>query len=126
MLNPVDKNQSQKANKKRMRRLVAAFACLLFVAIAMQNCQKANLNPLEQVMIESVSTDGVSVNFCTDPAYDQKLYLKTIVILDHSGSNQTNYKMAADGSGAPAISNGTITINTSYATDPLGLHVTEL
>jgi hypothetical protein len=100
----------------------AASSALTFAALLTLSACQGNdaLNPLNQVVVSSVTPDGVNVNFCTDPAYDQKQYLKTIVILDHSGSNQENYQMAADGSGAPALVNGTIVINSSYATDPTG------
>jgi hypothetical protein len=79
------------------------------------------LQPLDQVIETSVVPNKVTVNFCTDPAYDQKQYLKTIIILDHSGSNQKNYLMAADGSGAPKLVNGAPVVSAQYATDPMGL-----
>ena len=99
-------------------------ACLGIVAstcAVIFGCSKATpLDPLGHIDLQSIPTNNVQVNFCTDPAYQQKQYLKTIIILDHSGSNQENYLMSADGSGAPALVNGSIVISPTYATDPTG------
>ena len=90
-------------------------------ALSLVACQGDDqLSSLAQVVASSTTPNGVTVNFCTDPAYNLKQYLKTIIILDHSGSNQENYLMAATGNGAPAIVNNTIVISPTYATDPTG------
>ena len=78
------------------------------------------LQRLETKYFQIASPNGVTVNFCTDPATEQKIVQKMVIILDHSGSNTENYQMAADGSGAPALVNGGIVINRSLATDPTG------
>ncbi len=107
---------------KLTRGVSTIYVCALISSCAfIFGCSKAApLDPLNQVDLASAPTNEVKVNFCTDPAYQQKQYIKTIVILDHSGSNQENYLMAADGSGAPALVNGNIVINPTYATDPTG------
>lgn len=91
----------------------------LALAALLSGCGKMDrLQDLAQYKEQSSVQNHVQVDFCTDPAYDQKQYLKTIIILDHSGSNQNNYKMASDGSGAPALPP---VIDTIYATDPTGV-----
>ncbi len=82
--------------------------------------KKPKLDPLTTINLASAITNQVGVNFCTPIAQQQKLYLKTLIILDHSGSNGQNYKMAADGSGAPDVSSGTLVVSPQYATDPQG------
>lgn len=112
-----------RAKRIKMNRLQLSAQILLAITaiIFCVSCAKSDkLHPLTQVKVESVATTSVTVNFCTDSAYDQKQYLKTIVILDHSGSNQQNYLMAADGSGAPALVNGVPVVSKQYATDPTG------
>ncbi len=98
----------------------ALLIALASAGAVLLGCTKTPLAPLGRLDLQSVSPQDVRVNFCTDPAYQQKQYLKTIIILDHSGSNQENYLMSADGSGAPALVNGDIVINKTYATDPTG------
>lgn len=94
---------------------------LPILVLAFLGCSQAEpLTPLDQVTIQSVSQKDVKVSFCTDPAFDQKQYLKTIIILDHSGSNKKNYLMNTTGDGGPAIVGGTIQISTTLATDPTG------
>lgn len=103
----------------RSAQLVVLMASLpLFVV----GCGKVDLlKPLAQYKEQSSLQSKVGVKFCTDPAYEQKQYLKTIIILDHSGSNQENYLMATDGSGAPALDDGKLVISKDYATDPTGV-----
>jgi len=88
--------------------------------LALTACNQDKLTPLSPLNLSSAAQTSVNVNFCTDPSYNQKQYLKTIIILDHSGSNQHNYQMATDGSGGPALNGNTITIADQYGTDPLG------
>ncbi len=88
--------------------------------VAYSNCSKTDLVPLNQVSLSSVATQSVQVNFCEPPPVDQATNIKTLIILDHSGSNAQNYKMGTDGTGAPDVSTGSVVINTSYATDPTG------
>lgn len=92
--------------------------------ISYNGCSKTDpLQPLQQFTEQSVTPNQVALNFCTDPAYEQKQYLKTIIILDHSGSNQMNYKMATDGTGAPDLGPSGKTppqILASLGTDPSG------
>jgi hypothetical protein len=91
------------------------------VGLALSACaQSASLTPVNQVIMASSVQNNVSVNFCTDPSYVPVQVVKTVIVLDHSGSNQNNYLMASDGSGAPALVGGTPVIGTQYATDPTG------
>ncbi|RYZ61018.1 MAG: hypothetical protein EOP09_20440, partial [Proteobacteria bacterium] len=101
------------------RKAMTVFMTVL-AALCLSACDKSKLVDLKQAVLATVTPNGVKVNFCTDPAFDQKLYLKTIIILDHSGSNQQNYKMDPNGTGAPALVNGSLLISTDYATDPTG------
>lgn len=97
-----------------------AAALLIFIFCAA--CTKSDgLTPLNQVKINSTPVSQVKVNFCTDPSYQPQQTLKMLIILDHSGSNQLNYLMANDGTGAPKVTNGQLTVGTQYATDPLGV-----
>lgn len=93
---------------------------LLVMAVSLVGCSDSTkLSPLD-VVYQSVSEDTgntVTVNFCTDPAYNQDQYLKTVIILDHSGSNKNNYKMKADGSGAPDLVGGSAPYGSQYGTD---------
>jgi hypothetical protein len=96
-------------------------ALVLGFALLSIGCGKLDtLAPLEKVILQSISHNKVTVGFCTEPAFDQKQYLKTIIILDHSGSNQQNFLLAADGSGAPALVGGVPVISPMYGTDPTG------
>jgi len=97
-------------------------ALVLALSGALVACSKTTpLVPLDTLTLASTVSYGVQVNFCTPPAADQKQYLKTVIILDHSGSNVLNYKMSAAGDGSPDISSGNVIVNSSYATDPQGL-----
>ena len=92
-----------------------------FLALhALSACNDNPLVPLNAESVQQNATSYVQVNFCTDPAVNQKIVQKMLIILDHSGSNAENYLMASDGSGAPALVNGTIVISKQYATDPTG------
>lgn len=97
--------------------LILTGTSLLLVLSA---CNNTPLLPLDSLFNSQADTSAVQVNFCTDPATNQKIVEKMLIILDHSGSNQENYLMAADGSGAPALVNGDIVISKDYATDPTG------
>ncbi|PWU15572.1 MAG: hypothetical protein C5B49_11635 [Bdellovibrio sp.] len=102
-----------------MRRATAAlFLPILFFTAGCSKTEK--LQDLAQVNIQSIPRANAKVNLCTDPSYDQKQYIKTLIILDHSGSNTSNFLLAADGSGAPALVNGTPVISAQYGTDPTG------
>src|SRR5258708_3084359 len=83
-------------------------------------CNDSPLIPLNAASDPQNQVGDVKVNFCTDPAVDQKIVQKMLIILDHSGSNAENYLMASDGSGAPALVNGSIVISKQYAPDPTG------
>src|ERR1700749_314092 len=98
-----------------MRHLVM---CVLLMGITAGCTKTDKLTALGQVFDSPVPVQQVNVNFCSDPAITPKQYLKTIIVLDHSGSNKDNYQMNSDGSGAPALVNGTIVANATYATDP--------
>jgi hypothetical protein len=102
---------------------MAAGALLLSLPLLYNNCSGSpELVPLtsQSVSKESVKTQNVQVNFCEPPPIAQQLSVKTLIILDHSGSNAKNYKMSSDGSGAPDLSSGNVIISTQYATDPTG------
>lgn len=88
--------------------------------VSMLGCNNDKLVPLQPLNLSSAAQQSVNVNFCTDPAYDQKQYLKTIIILDHSFSNQNNFQMNPDGSGTPLVTNGVIQAGPQYGTDPTG------
>ena len=97
---------------------VVPCAVLLFT---LSSCNQQILTPLEHfLMAPTPSPEDVTVNFCTDPAVQQKFAVKTLIIFDHSGSNKQNYQMAPDGSGVPYVVNNTINISASFATDPTG------
>lgn len=98
-----------------VRSLIAAALFSLFTGCGQV---AENLQPLSSLTVLDKPTGTVQADFCTDPAFDQKQYLKTVIILDHSGSNKQNYLLAADGS--PALVNGTIQLGPQYATDPQG------
>lgn len=104
--------------------VVAIFAARLacfFGTTALWGCSASNpLSRLQAEYLTLIPRDGVTVNFCTDPAVEEKYNIKTIVIFDHSGSNKENYLMNADGTGAPALINGAPVISQQYATDPTG------
>jgi hypothetical protein len=111
---------TSKVGSQIQSRSAVAVVMTVLATLCLVACDKAKLVDLKQAVLSTVTPNGVKVNFCTDPAFDQKLYLKTIVILDHSGSNQQNYKMDPNGTGAPALVNGSLDISTDYATDPDG------
>ncbi len=83
-------------------------------------CDKNNsLVPLSNVRIESVATSSVQLNFCDPPPQPLKTLVKTIIVLDHSGSNGDNYLMDTQGDGGPLITaSGGLTHGIQYATDP--------
>ena len=105
-------------------------SCVLILAIALpflyNNCGPGNdktLVPLS-VKVKELAVpppQTVKVNFCTPAPTVQNTATKTLIILDHSGSNFQNYKMSTDGSGAPDTSTGSVVILPSLATDPNGL-----
>ncbi len=95
-------------------------AALVWVALTGCTSRSEKLDELRQLQITSTFKQSVEVDLCTDAAYDQKQYLKTIIILDHSGSNQQNFLLNKDGSGAPAIVGGVPILSEQYATDPTG------
>ena len=106
---------------RNLRRAGLATLLSTLALTALAGCGKSDLLQKLNQFSEAISSPTqIKFAFCTDPAYAQKQYLKTIIILDHSGSNQQNYLMAADGSGAPQLVAGVPVINASYATDPLG------
>ena len=99
-------------------RSVYVLAAIQAAALAgVSGCNSETLMPLQQFVTQAPVNNGVTVNFCTDPATPVQSSLKYLVILDHSGSNALNYQMDANGDGAPAIP---LNISTSFATDPLG------
>lgn len=94
----------------------------LALALTLISCSKVTpLDPLEAVTLSETPVYQVQMNFCTPPTAEQKQYLKTIIILDHSGSNLQNYKMSAAQDGTPDISTGKVIISDAYGTDPKGL-----
>jgi hypothetical protein len=99
--------------------LAVGFFVILF---SYTNCEQSSpLVPLDTVRVQAAPlVQNVQVNFCDPPAAAQNTAVKTLIILDHSGSNYQNYKMAADGSGAPDVTSGNVLLNTSLGTDPLG------
>jgi hypothetical protein len=96
----------------------SCLALVSLITIAVACTSKESLNPLDQVIANNVVVKDVNVTFCTDPAYVPEQYLKMVIVLDHSGSNKLNYKMAPDGS--PLVTGGTLDVETAYATDPTG------
>lgn len=93
--------------------------CLSVFLLICTACKSAeNLTPLPEVKVTTVQSNEVNFNFCTDPAYTPKQYVKMIVVLDHSGSNSDNYKFDANGDGGPFIP---FTDNNSFATDITGI-----
>ncbi|MDR3607071.1 MAG: thrombospondin type 3 repeat-containing protein [Oligoflexia bacterium] len=119
----------------KTRRLRGIFhnAATIALVLATQSCSKTNaLTGLNRLQMIQASPEGVTVNFCTDPAVQQQNVVKMLVILDHSGSNHINYQMDPSGSGAPYVSNpvtdsngaligGSLNVGTAFATDPTGL-----
>jgi len=97
----------------RFKNMVPFLLSSLMLACAQQD----DLQPLEPVLNSSAVTNSVNVDFCTPPAYDQKQYLKYIIILDHSTSNQQNGQMLPDGSGNFAVP---LNIQPALGTDPTG------
>lgn len=91
---------------------------LILSLVLIAACAKQDpLRPLEPLNLASQAVHSAKIDFCTEPAYDQKQYLKTIIILDHSQSNQNNFHMLPDGTGFPSLP---LDISTGYASDPLG------
>ncbi len=112
--------------KRRTRKWILSRLSLLALSavglVAYTNCSKSPaLTPLNSVNLASAPVQSVQVNFCEPPPVQQKLNIKTLIVLDHSGSNTQNYKMKSDGSGEPDLSTGTVVISPQYATDPRGL-----
>jgi hypothetical protein len=103
-----------------MIRHASTLTLALVSAATLPACQDPALFPLPAAVAPLPDPASVLLDFCTDPAVDQKIVQKLLIILDHSGSNAKNYLMAADGSGAPALVNGSIVISPTYATDPTG------
>jgi hypothetical protein len=99
-----------------------ALVALLLSSVSLQSCEyKAVLEPLQRYIVEPPQpVKTVNVNFCTDPAVAEKSAVKTLVILDHSGSNKLNYMMSPDGSGNPYVVNNQVTIASNLGTDPFG------
>jgi len=114
---------NRRLNLRANRHVVCMILLGLFLVVGFGNaCDHSSpLVPLDTVNLASTVTYDVQVNFCAPPPQPQKMYLKTVIVLDHSGSNAQNYKMASDGSGAPDISSGNLIISPLYATDPKGL-----
>ncbi|MGZ3743422.1 MAG: thrombospondin type 3 repeat-containing protein, partial [Pseudobdellovibrionaceae bacterium] len=112
------------ASQKEISHLFASTrvsACIALI-LTLISCGKVTpLDPLEAISLSENPVYQVQMNFCTPPPAEQKQYLKTIIILDHSGSNQQNYKMSATGDGSPDISTGKVIISTQLGTDPKGL-----
>ena len=98
---------------------IIRYGIIVVIATTLSACGKSQLTELGQAIETTHSSTQVTVNFCLDPAYVPKQNLKTIIVLDHSNSNQINYKLAADGT--PAVVNGSIDVSATYATDPNGL-----
>jgi len=115
--------RSQIENQKGhfLTSVMSLVGLLIFSSLVISCTKTATLNPLNSILLVNTPTDQVQVNFCTPPAVQQEQHIKTIIILDHSGSNAENYKMTSDGTGAPDVSSGDVIINASYATDPKGL-----
>ena len=105
-------------SRKLKRFAVAASAGA--AAFALAGCgHDVALDPLNQFVLSTQSKDGIDFNFCLDPSYVPKQVLKTVIVLDHSGSNKANYVMSPDGS--PTIgAGGAVTILPSLGTDPTG------
>ncbi|MBS1960071.1 MAG: hypothetical protein JST80_11395 [Bdellovibrionales bacterium] len=105
---------------------VRKYACLITVALLsssfLTGCYETSLTPLQFFVAPKLNPPKtVDVNFCMDPAVPEKFVVKTVIILDHSGSNKQNVLLSADGSGAPQITNNAITVSANYATDPTGI-----
>lgn len=92
--------------------------CSLAIPTAFNACGKTPLTDLGQAIESSTSPTQVTVNFCLDPPYVPKQNLKTIIVLDHSGSNNFNYQMNPDGT--PAVVNGSLNASAALGTDPTG------
>jgi hypothetical protein len=108
-------------SRARFSKRGAATALTFFALLIFSGCNASVLEPLERfILAPSISPNLVNVNFCTDPAIQEKFAVKTLIIFDHSGSNKENYQMSPDGSGTPLITNGDVNISASYATDPAG------
>jgi hypothetical protein len=100
------------------------FVCSSLSLLALCGCSKSTntLASLQAFVQEPpIPPSTVTVNFCTDPAQPEQFVVKTLVILDHSGSNKENYLMDPNGDGGPEIVNGTLSVLSSYATDPTGI-----
>jgi hypothetical protein len=130
------------AKKKTRSTRSICFAAGVAVSLLLaQSCSKTNLlAPLVRMQVINNQTQAVTVNFCTDPAVQEKFVVKMLVILDHSGSNQNNFVMNTNGDGTPEIfspvcsdgttsypcdgnstlTSGSIEVSPTYATDPTG------
>jgi len=96
---------------------------LFLIAVFPIGCARNSLQSLEKAVVipPPAPVEDVQVKFCTDTALPVNSRLKYLIIMDHSGSNQKNYLMNPDGSGAPLLnSQGLPTISDKYATDPTG------
>ena len=107
-----------KRNFRKSLIMAVTFVVSLFTYT---NCDKSpSLVPLDAVVVNSIKTQGVQVNFCNPPPVAQDIPVKTLIIFDHSGSNTANYRMNPNGSGAPFVSGGNIYYGQDLATDPTG------
>ena len=81
--------------------------------------QSEKLQGLKEAAIPG-PPNAVNVNFCTDVPAQQKFAHKMVIILDHSGSNKSNFLLDANGaillSGNPPVP----TFSTALGTDPKG------
>jgi hypothetical protein len=92
---------------------------VLLLSLMLAACKASEaLTDLPEVKTNPTQSNQVNLSFCTDPAYTPKQYVKMIIILDHSGSNQANYQLDPSGSGVPAIP---FTQSSTYGTDPHGV-----
>src|ERR1051325_11160818 len=81
-------------------------ALLALLAVLGTGCpSEPGLRPLEKMYLSESPPGQVEMDFCTDPAQQVQSKLKYIVILDHSGSNITNYKIDP-ATGDPDLSSG--------------------
>jgi hypothetical protein len=102
---------------------IVNFFSLSVIIFMITGCDRASLQSLQKAVIPSPlpTEDLIQVNFCTDPAQPVNSKLKYLIILDHSGSNQSNYQMSPDGTGAPLLdASGLPIVSAKYATDPTG------
>jgi hypothetical protein len=94
-------------------RLVLLCTSLCLVALCGCSAKTNTLASLQAFVQEpAIPPSTVTVNFCTDPAQPEQFVVKTLVILDHSGSNKENYEMDPNGDGGPDIINGSLAVST--------------